>query len=146
MQLSTKKNVNKKIIVKVIFIIFQGFFSSSSVSQTGNQPIRMGHGPGGATYIIPDDIKLETNGFSMKLISEWDQPQQTTDGKFVKSLESHYSVVCTPRLFKLNMIIPRTGSMGTVDILSAAQSPPVWKIHDPSDKVTNVIANIYCKN
>ncbi len=106
----------------------------------------MGYGPGGATYVVPDDIKIDTNGFSVKIISEWDQPQQTTDGKFVKSLESHYSVVCTPRLFKLNMMIPRTGTMGSGDILSAAQRTPEWKSPEPKDHVINTIADIYCKN
>lgn len=145
MQLSMRKNVNKKIILNIIFIIFQGFFITPAISQS-SKPIRMGYGPGGATYIIPDDIKLETNGFSMKLISEWEQPQQTTDGKFVKSLESHYSVVCTPRLFKLNMMIPRTGSMGTGDILSLVQRTPEWRSPEPKDNIISTIADIYCKN
>lgn len=106
----------------------------------------MGYGPGGATYVIPDDIKTETNGFSVKIISEFDQPTRHNDGRYVKSIESHYSVVCTPRLFRLNMIVPRTGSMGTGDILSAAQPTPVWKSPDPRDNVTIVIADIFCKN
>ena len=137
--------INNKIITKLILIIFQTFLITPAISQP-SKPIRMGFGPGGATYVIPDDIKLETNGFSTKLISEWEQPQQTTDGKFVKSIESHYSVVCTPRLFKLNMMIPRTGSMGTGDILSAAQRTPEWKSPEPKDHVINTIADIYCKN
>jgi hypothetical protein len=140
--------VNKKInkIAAIVFLItFQFFLVTPSISQS-SKPIRMGFGPGGATYVIPDDIKIETNGFSMKLISEWDQPQQTTDGKFVKSVETHYSVVCTPRLFRLNMMIPRTGSMGTGDILSAAQRTPEWKSPEPKDHVINTIADIYCKN
>lgn len=69
-----------------------------------------------------------------------------TDGKFVKSIESHYSVVCTPRLFKLSMMIPRTGSMGTGDILSLVQRTPEWKSPEPKDHVINTIADIYCKN
>ena len=138
------KKINK-ITIKLILIISQAFLIAPSISQS-SKPIKMGYGPGGATYVIPDEIKLETNGFSMKIISEWDQPQQHNDGRFVKSIESHYSVVCTPRLFRLNMIVPRTGSMGTGDILSAAQSTPAWKSHDPADKVTNLIADIYCKN
>lgn len=140
-----RQDANKKITVKLILIILQAFLIAPAISQL-SKPIRMGHGPGGATYVIPDDIKLETNGFSMKLISEWNQPQQTTDGKFVKSIESHYSVVCTPRLFKLNMMIPRTGSMGTGDILSLVQRTPEWKSPEPKDHVINTIADIYCKN
>ena len=138
-------SVNNKIITKLILIILQIFSITPAISQP-SKPIRMGYGPGGATYVIPDDIKLEANGFSTKVISEWEQPQQTTDGKFVKSIESHYSVVCTPRLFKLNMMIPRTGSMGTGDILSAAQRTPEWKSPEPKDHVINTIADIFCKN
>lgn len=141
-----KQDANKKITAKVIFIISQIFLISSSISQTFNQPIRMAYGLGGATYVIPDDIKIETNGFTAKLITEFDQPKQTTDGRFVKSIEAHYSVVCTPRLFKLNMIIPRTGTMGTGDILSAAQTTPAWRSLDPKDYAINSIAEIYCKN
>ncbi len=138
------KKINK-ITVKVFVIISQVLFTAPSISQS-SKPIRIGYGPGGATYVIPDDIKLETNGFSVRVISEWDQPNRHTTGQFFKSIESHYSVVCTPRLFRLNMMVPRTGSMGTGDILSAAQFTPVWKSPDPSDNTVNVIAEIYCKN
>jgi hypothetical protein len=140
--------VNKKInkITAIVFLIISQFFLITPSLSQSSKPIRMGYGPGGATYVIPDDIKIETNGFSMKLIGEWDQPIRHNTGQFVKSIESHYSVVCTPRLFKLNMIVPRTGTMGTGDILSAAQRTPEWKSPEPKDHVINTIADIYCKN
>ena len=67
------KKINK-ITIKLILIISQAFLIAPSISQS-SKPIKMGYGPGGATYVIPDEIKLKTNGFAMKIISEWDQPQ-----------------------------------------------------------------------
>lgn len=132
------------ILIKAILIIAPIYYSSPAISQTSN-PIRIGFGPGGATYVLPEDIKIEENGFSAKIISEFDRPNQHNDGRFVKSIELHYSAVCRPRLFRLNMMAPRTGPMGTGDILSAAQAAPVWRSPVPGESIA-IIAGIFCKD
>jgi hypothetical protein len=44
------------------------------------------------------------------------------------------------------MMIPRTGSMGTGDILSLVQRTPEWRSPEPKDNIISTIAEIYCKN
>ena len=120
---------NKKIIARVILILFSNFFISASVSQTSN-PIRVGSGPGGETFAFAEDVNQNSTGFSIKLIGNFSTPMPTTNGDSVASIESYYSVVCQSKLVRLNRQILLTGPMGSGNILASAQAAPTWKPAD----------------
>lgn len=114
-----------------------------SFSQTSN-PIRVGSSALGDIYAYPEDLQVTENGFSVKLISNFKQPQMHNNGQLVYSWEMYYSAVCHPRLGRLNRIVPLTGPMGTGSVLSAAQPTGVWESMKPGD-VLDTLAGQLCK-
>lgn len=127
---------------KILLLFVSIFFISPSISQTSN-PIRVGFGEAGETFAFPEDIKSDSNGFSIRLIGNFSKPMPTTTGRFVKSIESYYSVVCQSKLVRLNRRVLLTGPMGTGDVLESAQAAPVWETS--TDPALLSVINAFCK-
>ncbi len=118
-------------------------YPATLFAQASN-PIRVGSSALGDTYVYPEDLQVTSNGFSVKLISNFKQPQMHNNGQLVRSWEMYYSAVCQPRLGRLNRVVPMTGSMGTGDVLSAAQPTGDWENMRPGD-ILSALADQLCK-
>lgn len=108
------------------------------------QPIRVGGGKLGDTFAFPEDVHKTANGFSIKLISNLFKPDPQPDGRSIVSIETYYTVTCDTRLFRLNRVVPLTGSMGRGDVLAAVQPVGVWEKLTPGDTLHG-LAEQLCK-